>query len=217
MTEYACDYCDYVSTKMCNVKRHMKRVHAGLTKDDELIALGKDVKDNTGISKVDDNSDGEEQSTSGLQRAAEAADTATDSDDDAWNNDPWKLLDYDEEDSTPHTDDILIGRLLRKSTNPPPVASGKPPTDKRKFEVTDPDSLDTSTSKKSKLVDAAVQTLCSAVNDYPMELKRVVSTTSVGVQSDKYRGQSKEVVVTEFTEGGNSVKIIKEKEEFVNM
>ena len=177
----------------------MKRVHAGLSKDDELIALGKDVKDKA--SKVDDNSDGEEPSISGLQRAAEAADTATDSDGDDWNEDPGKLLDYDEEEHTPPKDDIFIGRLFRKSTNPPPVASGKPPTGKRLIEVADPDSLDTSAYKKSKLVDAAVQTLCSAVNDYPIELKRVVSTMSVGVQSDKYKGRSKEVIVTEFTEG----------------
>ena len=54
MQEYICDFCDFISQKECNVKRHMKRDHKGLLEDPLPLGTQLDKCDSTSPKKLDD-------------------------------------------------------------------------------------------------------------------------------------------------------------------
>ena len=219
MTEHTCDICDYKSNRIANVKRHRQRAHKGMIPP--VVPLGR------------------------KEDSVQAASTSSKADESDWNDqDPGTLIAENEgsssdssdssDDETGDPDELMVGRIIRKASTPEPVFSGRVVI-KRASE----DSV-SAASKKIKLTEDAAQiavedqdvskgvlsispdsdthsSSCQSSQTNDVATQHEVTTRDIGVQCEKYRKRSKEVKVTKYNEGGKTIEIVHEVEEFFNM
>ena len=139
--EHACTFCEYISHKECNVKRHIKRAHKGLL--EEPIPLGE---------KSDGN--GQKYEVDNTVKDTDNTDESDLDDDDWMSQDPGELLqeshemssmegqdkkgeapgpsvdDQHEKGGVTRESDLLAGRVYRKKTTPSlPGKHIQPPED----------------------------------------------------------------------------------------
>ena len=128
MKEYACEFCDFTSQKECNVKRHVKRAHAGLT--ETPMPLGQ--THGTGSEETHDTAS--EDKTADTAKDNASVSSESDSESEEWmSQDPGDLLHTEstegitaccsgkgnvKETVTEPESDVMVGRVFRKKTSP---------------------------------------------------------------------------------------------------
>lgn len=122
MKEHSCDFCDFTSQKECNVRRHMKRAHTGLT--ESPIALGQKLVETDEVPEKAKNT----------ENANNIVSSEDESEDEEWlSQDPGDLLPTETTSSSTtcasdgnkiketvnkEISDLMVGRVFRKKTTP---------------------------------------------------------------------------------------------------
>lgn len=155
MKEHSCDFCDFTSQKECNVRRHMKRAHTGLT--ESPIALGQKLVETDEVPEKAKNT----------ENANNIVSSEDESEDEEWlSQDPGDLLSTEtmsssttcasdghkiKETVNKEISDLMVGRVFRKKTTPSLPGKRTSADDVRKPNVDD------CQTKKAK-IDVSTQT-----------------------------------------------------------